>query len=304
MDGKGTILVVDDDRAVLDSLRYILQRYGYEVEAAGTAEDALIMLAERPFDLVLTDLRMPGMDGLELLGEVKRRSRYTPVIVLTAHASAEIVIRALRGGVSDFVVKPFRPEELLSIVGREVARHKQAVPPGVSAGLGRQFSGRQLDQIDQLMAELRAETSARCVILVENNGHVIDTKGIIEDINVSALAALVAGDFAATAGIASLIGEGESFRLNYHEGLKYSAYSAQVTADVFLLIIFGQEIKSGMVLYYARHVLSDLKKVVEQAGLGRAAPSPEAAPAGTGGLLGGDMLSALDAQFADLWKAD
>ncbi len=323
---RATILVVDDDAVVRDSLRRILSRAGYQVETALAAEEALLALSEKPFDLVLTDLQMPGMDGLELLDEIKSRSPQTPVVMITGHAVTETVIQALRRGVSDFMTKPYKPDELLVIVERETSKRKPpetaAAPPAV---LGLQLSVSQLDEIDHILAELRAETAARCVLMIEGTGHVIEAKGVIEDLNVSALAALIAGDLAATAGIASIIGEGDAFRLNYHEGQRYSVYSSHLAPDVFLLIVVGQEVKSGMVLYATRRALPRLREIVEQA---KAAPlplrvAPGAAPAGAisdtaapaaeeplfsfdqiigSGLLDEEALSALDQQFQDLWK--
>lgn len=346
MSKQGDILIVDDDAAIRTGLQRILDHHGYTVKTAQTAEEALIALNHQSFDLVISDVHMPGMDGLTLLSEIKQVAPDMAVVIITAYGSTEIVIQALRRGVADFMTKPFQPAEFLSIVEREMAKRRKAAPVGLHEGLGRQFSPDQLDQIDQLMAELRAETNARCVLLVESNGYVIDTKGVIEDINMSALAALVSGDFAATASIASLLGEEQSFRLNYHEGQRYNVYSVQVAADMFLLIIFGPEVKQGMVLYYTRQKLDQFIGIIAPAvpGSPSPTPSPQAAPrlepaaaqpspadegksAGSpspplmvaptapekvftweeiqqSGLLGTDLISALDEQLAGLWIDD
>ncbi len=308
------VLVVDDDPVVRESLQRLLGKRGYAVQTAGAAEEALALLEKKGFALVITDWQMPGMDGLALLRRIKERLPYTPVVMITAYGSTETVIQALRGGVSDFVLKPYRPEELLQIVEREVARHRQAVPAGLSSGIGTHLSREQLDELDILLAQLRLEVGARCVLLVEGNGYVIATKGYIEDLNVSALAALVAGDFAASSGIASLLGEDGSFRLNYHEGERYNAYSAQVTPEVFLLIIFGPDTRLGVVLHFARQAIPQLREVIAQApqaGLPeRPSPPEERGRLYTleeirqSGLLEADVLTALDAQFGRLWKSE
>ncbi len=334
MGDQGTILVVDDEQSVRDSLQRILSGTGYTVQVSDNAAEALAYLGAALYDVVLTDFQMPGMDGLQLLAAIKQRSPDTPVVMISGYGSMELVVQALRGGVSDFVAKPFRPGELLSIVEREAARSRERrAPVGAPAALGLQLSTQQMDEIDLLLAEMRAETMARCVLLIEGNGHLIDAKGAIEGINVAALASLVAGDFAATAGIASLIGEDTAFRMNYHEGDRYSVYSAQVAPDVFLLVVFGQEIKLGSVLYNVRRGLPELHKVFELATAApppveRPAPAAPSAPAPIpppvptppvepemppgelfsfdemvrSGLLGTDVLAALDAQFGSLWE--
>jgi CheY-like chemotaxis protein/predicted regulator of Ras-like GTPase activity (Roadblock/LC7/MglB family) len=316
-------------------LRHILGQDGYAVETAQTAEEALEVLPQIPFSLVITDLQMPGMDGLELLAQIKRSSPETPVVMITAHGSMDTVIQALRHGVNDFVNKPFKPADLLNIVHRESKSPEAVAPSSPAAVLGLQLSARQMDRIDQHLAEMRLETGARCVLLIEGNGYLISAKGVIEDINVSALATLVAGDFAATAGIASVIGEQDAFRLNYHEGEQYSVYSAQVAPDVFMLVIFGQEIKLGSVLYYARNILPKLQgifKRVESSPPDETAPprAPESAPTEVAsappaeleastpaeeelfslddvmesGLLEEDLLANLETQFASMWVSD
>jgi len=329
------ILVVDDNEMILHGIEQLLEMHGYQVTSTTSGEEALAMLEAVAFDLVLTDLQMPGMDGLELLHAITQRSPVTPVVMITAYAVAENVILALRGGVSDFLPKPVKPQELLVIVEREstrgrnarweLARQQQAAAQAEQAAvqveqaaaqdlaamqaaapavLGRQLSALQMDEIDRILADLRLETQARCLLLVEGSGHVIDAKGVIEDINVSALAALVAGDFAATSGIATVIGEGDSFRLNYHEGSRYSVYQAHLTKDVFLLIVFGQEVKSGLVLYATRQALPHLQAILSsvtapeevQEEMFSLANIPESE------LASDAIFSALDEQFKDLWK--
>jgi CheY-like chemotaxis protein len=276
MDELAAVLVVDDDEVIRTGLERLLSRQGYAISTATTAEEGLAQLEQQHYDLVLTDFQMPGMDGLELLGRIKQASPDTPVIMITGHAETDTVIQALRRGVSDFVTKPYEPPELLNIVKREVAkaiaRRPTAAPVGPAAVLGLQLSAAQLDEIDGMLAELRAETSARCVVVIEGNGYVISAKGVIEDINLSALAALMAGNAAATSGIASLIGEGSAFNLNYHEGSRYSIYSASLSRDLFLLVVFGQDVKSGMVLYVTKQTLPRLRAIAEEAE--RAQPTP------------------------------
>jgi len=272
MKSKGTILVVDDDLLIRSGLQRILSHHGYEVEQAESAEAAQKLFPRRFFDLVITDLQMPGQDGLALLRDIKQRSPHTPVVMLTAHGSMDVVVAALRGGASDFVTKPYKPQEMLTIVAREVARHRQALPPGMDEALGLQLSAEAGDTVDQLLLSLRMEINARGVLIIEGNGSVVAAKGAIEDLNVSALGALIAGNYAATSSIASLIGEDGAFKLNFHEGEQYSVYSGQIVPGVFLVVIFGQDTRLGAVVYYTKDTLAKLHPIFTQA-RGKSTPS-------------------------------
>ncbi len=331
---KGTILLVDDDPAILRGLKRILEREGYAVEAVTAADKALSLLGRQLFDLVITDLMMPGMDGLTLLAEIKKRSPHTPVVMLTGHGSMEVVVQALRRGVSDFVTKPYRPEELLHIVRREVAQHRRSVPPGMADSFGLQLRAEQYDRIAALMGELRAEIHARCVLLIDANGSVIVAKGALEDINISALGALVAGDLAAASGIAGLLGEEKAFHINYHEGETYRIYSGQVVPGVFLLVVFGQEVKMGAVLYYTKATMAALRPILEPVVMRSRPPKPAASAATppaevspatpeqetvplvqepelfsfeelrNSGVLDEDLIASLEKRFSDMWVSD
>ena len=268
---------MDDDPIIRSGLQRILTRDGFQVEASESVKQGLDTFARHAFDLVITDLQMPGEDGMALLQKLKARSRQTPVLMLTGHGSMDVVVEALRRGVSDFLTKPYQPEELLTIVRREVQRYRQSLPPGMEQGIGLQLTEAQFDEIDQLLATLRAEINARSVLLIEGNGSVITTKGALDDTNLSALGALVAGDFAATAGIASLIGEDEAFQLNFHEGKEFSVYSGQVMAGIYLLVIFSQDVRLGAVLYYTKDTLAKLHGILEGAVVYRES-EPEPAP--------------------------
>jgi two-component system response regulator PilR (NtrC family) len=113
---KQRILVVDDERSMRDFLSILLQRDGYEVEKAGTAELGLEAFERNPHDLVLTDLNLPGMDGLDLLKQIKTRAassaRDVPVIMITAYGTAATAVEAMKRGAFDYVMKPFNNDEL------------------------------------------------------------------------------------------------------------------------------------------------------------------------------------------------
>jgi len=112
------ILVVDDEPAMRDACRQTLARDGYTVQEAPDGKSALKELASRRFDAVLLDLKMPGMNGLELLKRVRKEHPGTVPLVITGFATVESAVEAMRAGAADFVPKPFTPEHLRLILRR------------------------------------------------------------------------------------------------------------------------------------------------------------------------------------------
>ena len=107
------ILVVDDEDIIRESLSYILKKEKYEVDEASNGRIAFNMLKETSYDLVITDIEMPEMKGIELLEEVKKINLQTNTIVITAYGSMETAIASLRSGASDYILKPVEFDELL-----------------------------------------------------------------------------------------------------------------------------------------------------------------------------------------------
>ncbi|MCK6506605.1 sigma-54 dependent transcriptional regulator [Myxococcota bacterium] len=112
----GRILVVDDDRAVRHSLQINLRKAGWEVAVATDGEQALQALREEPYDIVLTDVMMPNMTGMELLGRMRARWPETRVVVMTGHGSVPDAVAALKAGADDYIIKPVSKDELLVIL--------------------------------------------------------------------------------------------------------------------------------------------------------------------------------------------
>jgi DNA-binding NtrC family response regulator len=123
---SASILVVDDERASRESLVDVLTDEGYEVVAAANGEEALKAIESSEFDLVITDLRMPGIDGVALLREVRKLCPQTLVILVTAYASVETAVEALRQGAHDYMIKPLVYEDVLSKVARLLERRDLA----------------------------------------------------------------------------------------------------------------------------------------------------------------------------------
>lgn len=124
---KKKILAVDDDGLVRRSLELLLREAGYEPTVASGGQEALELLAKKHFDLLITDIRMPGMDGLQVLQAVRaycleKHKRPIPEIVLTAYNDDAVRQSAVRLGVKEFLLKPFRIDEFLKVLEHNLRR--------------------------------------------------------------------------------------------------------------------------------------------------------------------------------------
>jgi len=120
------ILIVDDDEIIRDTLRELLSEQ-YTCQTAGTADEAFARLSEKPYDLVLTDISMPGISGLDLLGRVLRQYPKTPVIVVSGISDQEHVQGLLKLGAFDFLLKPFRLEVVEKSVKRAIEQRRKSL---------------------------------------------------------------------------------------------------------------------------------------------------------------------------------
>lgn len=121
---KPAILVVDDDTYVRDSISLILAKYGYDVTACENARDAMAKFQAAGFDVVLTDFKMPQVSGIELVERIHAMNKEMPVILMTAYAELDTAIDAIKKGIFDFIVKPYKPEHLLYAIAKAVRYNK------------------------------------------------------------------------------------------------------------------------------------------------------------------------------------
>jgi len=117
-----SVLVVDDQAAIRESMVITFRREGYAVESAESGEEALDLLYRKPFDLVVTDLRLTGIGGLEVLRRTKELFPDTEVVVMTAYGTIEGAVEAIKAGAYDYLTKPFQPEELTLVSQRALER--------------------------------------------------------------------------------------------------------------------------------------------------------------------------------------
>lgn len=124
------LLIVEDEETLSESLQRVLSKDGYEVDAVNSAEAALKNLEEAAYDLIITDITLPGIDGIELLRRIREKFSDQIVIIMTAYASIETAVGALRGGAYDYVIKPIIHEEIKRIV-RNALRERSLIAENV-----------------------------------------------------------------------------------------------------------------------------------------------------------------------------
>lgn len=134
MNALKKVLVVDDDPVVSKSIDRVLSRKGYLVVSAENGEEALRKIANEDYDAVFTDIKMPGMDGIEVAEQVRTKRPWTPIVIVTGFGSAENEARAKAAGVSGFIRKPLSPDMIEKGLDEAIATPVMATePPAVEA---------------------------------------------------------------------------------------------------------------------------------------------------------------------------
>lgn len=157
------VLVVDDEPSICRSLSMVLERFGFEVRTATDGHEALKSFRREPSDLVIADLKMPGISGLELLKEVKRLSPATPVVLLTAFGTVEVAVQAMKEGAFDFLQKPFDVEQLKDVLSR-------ALRPKEKDGVERTIIAKSKRMLELLDIAREAAQSVAPVLITGESG--------------------------------------------------------------------------------------------------------------------------------------
>jgi two-component system response regulator AtoC len=170
---RGRVLIVEDEAYVRQSLLDVLAARGFDPAAAASVTEALSLLATTPVDVVLSDLRMPGGDGLELLRRVRTMSAETPILILTGHGDVAAAVACLKAGASDFILKPIDPEGLeLALeralearsLRREVRYLRSTAAPAAAPPIGVSVAWRRI----LTMVERAAPTDCTVLLLGES----------------------------------------------------------------------------------------------------------------------------------------
>jgi putative two-component system response regulator len=183
--GGGKIFVVDDDRFVLESVTTLLTEFGFSVRSFSNGQDAVRQFVMEPVDLVLTDINMPIMDGLELLEKIRILDRETPVVLMTAYADLDVAVKAIQKGAFDFVIKPYRPTALAHTVEKGVNfKRLTQIEKNYKAELERTVEIRTgelnaaLDEITNMSREVIERLTAAAELRDEDTGLHISRVGL------------------------------------------------------------------------------------------------------------------------------
>ena len=165
MPSKGKVYVIDDDEAMRDSLNFLLASTGFDVVLFESAQSFLDALPDLAFGCVLSDVRMPGIDGIELLNRMKARNSPLPIVIMTGHGDIPLAVEAMKLGAVDFLEKPFDDGRLVAMIETAIRR---AEPAAKSEALTQDIvarvatlSPRERQVMDGLIAGLSNKLIAR-----------------------------------------------------------------------------------------------------------------------------------------------
>jgi len=245
------ILIVDDEPKVGYFLKETLESLGpdYAVASVSSAEDALAALARAPFDLMVTDLRMPGLNGLELIGRARRDQPQLPAILITAYGSDDVAAATRRLQPAHYFTKPFPIEDFLKAVQDSLER-----PPAPDV--------HRLDRLAQRLQDLRLEAGAQGAVLAQFNGTVLIDSGAFDGLEREPLLAALGQSLAATLTLGSLLREERSFNVAHHEGVRFDLYAANIDESLFVGLVFDRRQgmnRIGVVWLYLKRAIQDMR---------------------------------------------
>ncbi len=284
------VLIVDDEPKVAfflgRSLKHVEQ--GCEVLTARSGEEALEILNAGPIDLLITDLRMPGISGIDLIRWVRASNPKSRTILMTAYGNDQIESEAHRLEVYRYITKPFNVQQFTSAV--EGALRDLAVStPGLVV-----FSGETFEVIAQRLETLRYDTSARCIFFADMQGQRLVEVGETGGIDSTMLLTLLAGGFATSAELARQFGDTESVNLTFYEGQRYDIYAANVGQNLIVAMVYDRRVQKsrvGMVWLYLRRAIEDLAASFADGQTGSSSQTLD-------DDFGSSLLAELDSAFA------
>ena len=260
------ILVVDDHFEMLEFLRSMLELSNQECEvlAVPSAEEGLLELKRAPFDLLITDVRLPGMSGFDLVRRVKALGREMPVIMITAYSSPQGQKEAGDLGVYRYFQKPLDTDNVLAAVHK--ALHGESAPlvelPANEPVLPQKYPS---DEVRKRLETLRADTGAMRLMLTTVSGQILFEVGSGRQLDLPTLATLIARNLSDSFLLARQLGSENPFTLQYHASEKTELYCANVGHGYFLTIFFdptSRRGRIGTIWLFTQRAIKDLLEML------------------------------------------
>ncbi len=158
------ILVVDDEPVVIKSCKRILEAEGYNIDGASGGREAIIAMEQKPYDFVITDLKMPEVDGITLIKWIKKSRPDTGVLIITGYPSQETIKDALELGIIDYVPKPFTPVVLMDVVARAI-EWKQRTLPAEAKKKEEEFPPSMMAELDRMISSYKDKPGSLIPVL-------------------------------------------------------------------------------------------------------------------------------------------
>lgn len=171
-----TVLIVDDEKNIRLTLRESLKSMDLDVDAACNGEEALDMTGQKTYDLVLLDLKMPGMDGIEVLRRLRKLSRATSIVLLTAHGTVESAVEAMKLGAVDFLQKPFAPQEIREVVSQALDRQKRRMEKPEDYGF---FTASAREHIHNKLFDIAVEDLKAAISIDSDKAEAFNLMGVV-----------------------------------------------------------------------------------------------------------------------------
>ena len=276
------ILVIDDHFEMLEFLRSMLDVSGedYEVLAVPSAEEGLLELRRAHFDLLISDVRLPGMSGFELLRRMRKLGRDIPAIMITAYASPQGEKEAEELGVYRYFKKPLDTDSMLTAVhqalyGEDVPMENTAVATPEAGIVDIDLS----DEVRKRLDMLRADTGATDLILTTRGGQILHNIGDNQGLNMERLAAILTRTIADSFLLADELKAKKPFTLQYHTGGHTELYCANIGNSYYLTIFFDARSRRGRIgtiWVFAQRAINDLMSMLPDlpSGVATAPPPP------------------------------
>jgi DNA-binding NarL/FixJ family response regulator len=257
------ILVVDDHFEMLEFLRSMLELSNQEYKVLGvpSGEEGFLEMRRTPFDLLITDLRLPGMSGFELIRKVKASYPDMPMIMITGYSSDQGKGEAQALGVFRYFQKPLDTDALLAAV--QLALYGE---PVVEAG-DESLADEDISlpgEMSRRLEMLRSDTGARHIILTAQSGQILFQSGNGVEVEMTAVASVMAANLRGSFDLSNLLGSDQPFTIQYQAGQRIDLYSANVGQRYLLGLFFDAQSRRGRigtVWVFAQRAIKDMLEI-------------------------------------------